>query len=211
MDLDRFGVATFNLYNLQLPGEAMNPRQQPWSPDGVLAQGAAGPVTDCASCRPTSSGSRSSGTPTRCARSSSAPTSTTTTTCWPSRPRAGASSAPPWCAEGCCAAIRSGSTSSPPAMQLRIGDGGPAGSGHRGRHRRLLPPGAGLRRRAAGGAPVDTGLRRPPEVEAPHRDPPGAVVRLRRARGSPHRARGPRCPRSGARRRSLRCGSCSPR
>lgn len=33
MDLDRFGVATFNLYNLQLPGEAMNPRQQPWSPE----------------------------------------------------------------------------------------------------------------------------------------------------------------------------------
>ena len=33
MDLDRFGVATFNLYNLQLPGEAMNPRQRPWTPE----------------------------------------------------------------------------------------------------------------------------------------------------------------------------------
>ncbi len=31
MNLDRFTVATFNLYNLQLPGLAMNPRQQPWT------------------------------------------------------------------------------------------------------------------------------------------------------------------------------------
>ena len=31
MDLDRFTVATFNLYNLQLPGLAMNPRQKPWT------------------------------------------------------------------------------------------------------------------------------------------------------------------------------------
>jgi predicted extracellular nuclease len=30
---DRFSVATFNLYNLQLPGEPMNPRQQPWTDD----------------------------------------------------------------------------------------------------------------------------------------------------------------------------------
>ena len=27
MDLDRFSVATFNLYNLQLPDRAMNPRK----------------------------------------------------------------------------------------------------------------------------------------------------------------------------------------
>ncbi|MGL5809698.1 MAG: endonuclease/exonuclease/phosphatase family protein [Nocardioides sp.] len=31
MDLDRFSMATFNLYNLQLPGKAMNPGQQPWT------------------------------------------------------------------------------------------------------------------------------------------------------------------------------------
>jgi len=31
MNLRRFSVATFNLYNLQLPGKKMNPRQQPWS------------------------------------------------------------------------------------------------------------------------------------------------------------------------------------
>lgn len=31
MGLDRFSVATFNLYNLQLPGEAMNPFQKPWT------------------------------------------------------------------------------------------------------------------------------------------------------------------------------------
>lgn len=31
MDLDRFSVATFNLYNLQLPGEPMNPGQRPWT------------------------------------------------------------------------------------------------------------------------------------------------------------------------------------
>ena len=31
MDLDRFTVATFNLYNLQLPGRAMNPGQRPWT------------------------------------------------------------------------------------------------------------------------------------------------------------------------------------
>ena len=32
MDLDRVGVATFNLYNLQLPGRRMNPFQEPWTP-----------------------------------------------------------------------------------------------------------------------------------------------------------------------------------
>ena len=31
MDLDRFSVATFNLYNLQLPGRPMNPHQKPWT------------------------------------------------------------------------------------------------------------------------------------------------------------------------------------
>jgi predicted extracellular nuclease len=31
MDLERFSVATFNLYNLQLPGQPMNPRQRPWT------------------------------------------------------------------------------------------------------------------------------------------------------------------------------------
>jgi predicted extracellular nuclease len=31
MDHDRFSVATFNLYNFQLPGLAMNPFQQPWT------------------------------------------------------------------------------------------------------------------------------------------------------------------------------------
>ncbi|MEZ5095384.1 MAG: endonuclease/exonuclease/phosphatase family protein [Nocardioides sp.] len=31
MDLDQFSVATFNLYNFQLPGKAMNPGQQPWT------------------------------------------------------------------------------------------------------------------------------------------------------------------------------------
>ncbi|MFZ2502056.1 MAG: endonuclease/exonuclease/phosphatase family protein, partial [Nocardioides sp.] len=31
MDLDRFSVATLNLYNLQLPGKAMNPGQSPWT------------------------------------------------------------------------------------------------------------------------------------------------------------------------------------
>jgi predicted extracellular nuclease len=31
MNLRRFSVATFNLYNLQLPGKAMNPNQTPWT------------------------------------------------------------------------------------------------------------------------------------------------------------------------------------
>lgn len=31
MDLDSFSVATFNLYNFQLPGESMNPGQLPWT------------------------------------------------------------------------------------------------------------------------------------------------------------------------------------
>ncbi len=31
MDYERFSVATFNLYNLQLPGRPMNPRQRPWT------------------------------------------------------------------------------------------------------------------------------------------------------------------------------------
>lgn len=31
--MDRCSVATFNLYNLQLPGIAMNPRQTPWTPE----------------------------------------------------------------------------------------------------------------------------------------------------------------------------------
>jgi predicted extracellular nuclease len=33
MNLKRFSVATFNLYNLQLPGKKMNPRQTPWTED----------------------------------------------------------------------------------------------------------------------------------------------------------------------------------
>lgn len=33
MNLDRFRVATFNLYNLQLPGETMNPGQRVWTTD----------------------------------------------------------------------------------------------------------------------------------------------------------------------------------
>ncbi len=33
MDLDQCSVATFNLYNLQLPGRPMNPRQVPWTPE----------------------------------------------------------------------------------------------------------------------------------------------------------------------------------
>jgi hypothetical protein len=32
VSLDRFSVATFNLYNLQLPGKRMNPRQKVWTP-----------------------------------------------------------------------------------------------------------------------------------------------------------------------------------
>lgn len=32
MSLDHFSVATFNLYNLQLAGRRMNPRQAPWTP-----------------------------------------------------------------------------------------------------------------------------------------------------------------------------------
>ncbi len=31
MDLDRFGVATFNLYNFQLPGRSMHPGQRVWT------------------------------------------------------------------------------------------------------------------------------------------------------------------------------------
>ncbi len=33
MNRDRFSVATFNLFNLQLPGVAMNPGQRPWKDD----------------------------------------------------------------------------------------------------------------------------------------------------------------------------------
>ena len=33
MSLDRFSVATFNLFNLQLPGRPMNPGQTPWRDD----------------------------------------------------------------------------------------------------------------------------------------------------------------------------------
>lgn len=33
MNRDRFSVATFNLFNLQLPGVAMNPGQRPWTDD----------------------------------------------------------------------------------------------------------------------------------------------------------------------------------
>lgn len=33
MDLNSFSVATVNLYNLQLPGERMNPGQTPWTPE----------------------------------------------------------------------------------------------------------------------------------------------------------------------------------
>jgi hypothetical protein len=33
MSLDRFSIATFNLYNLQRPGLAMNPGQRPWTED----------------------------------------------------------------------------------------------------------------------------------------------------------------------------------
>lgn len=33
MGLDRVSIATFNLYNFQLPGLPMNPRQKPWTDD----------------------------------------------------------------------------------------------------------------------------------------------------------------------------------
>src|SRR6188768_2448082 len=33
MDHERFSVATFNLYNLQLPGLHLNPFQKPWTKD----------------------------------------------------------------------------------------------------------------------------------------------------------------------------------
>src|SRR4051795_5711591 len=33
MDHESFSVATFNLYNFQLPGLAMNPFQKPWTTD----------------------------------------------------------------------------------------------------------------------------------------------------------------------------------
>ena len=33
MSVDRFTVATVNLYNLQLPGKRMNPGQKPWTPE----------------------------------------------------------------------------------------------------------------------------------------------------------------------------------
>ena len=33
MDLDLVSIATFNLYNVQLPGLPMNPRQKPWTDD----------------------------------------------------------------------------------------------------------------------------------------------------------------------------------
>ncbi|HSE71050.1 MAG TPA: endonuclease/exonuclease/phosphatase family protein [Nocardioidaceae bacterium] len=36
--MDRFSVATFNLYNLQLPGLAMNPGQRPWTEDEFEAK-----------------------------------------------------------------------------------------------------------------------------------------------------------------------------
>lgn len=38
MSLDRFSVATFNLYNLQLPGVAMHPGQKPWTEDEFAAK-----------------------------------------------------------------------------------------------------------------------------------------------------------------------------
>ena len=36
MGLDRVSIATFNLYNFQLPGLPMNPRQKPWTDDEFL-------------------------------------------------------------------------------------------------------------------------------------------------------------------------------
>lgn len=38
MRLRQFSVATINLYNLQLPGSAMNPNQQPWTPAEFAAK-----------------------------------------------------------------------------------------------------------------------------------------------------------------------------
>jgi endonuclease/exonuclease/phosphatase family metal-dependent hydrolase len=38
VDRDRFGVATFNLYNLQLPGRAMNPGQHRWTEEEFAAK-----------------------------------------------------------------------------------------------------------------------------------------------------------------------------
>jgi len=35
---DRFSVATFNLYNLQLPGRAMNPGQRKWTEEEFAAK-----------------------------------------------------------------------------------------------------------------------------------------------------------------------------
>jgi predicted extracellular nuclease len=38
MNLRRFSVATFNLFNLQLPGEPMNPNQTPWSNEAFASK-----------------------------------------------------------------------------------------------------------------------------------------------------------------------------
>lgn len=38
MSLDRFSVATFNLYNLQLPGLSLNPGQHPWTEEEYAAK-----------------------------------------------------------------------------------------------------------------------------------------------------------------------------
>ena len=44
MNLERFSVATFNLYNLQLPGDHMNPGQTPWTKGSSSARRSGSPA-----------------------------------------------------------------------------------------------------------------------------------------------------------------------
>ena len=121
MSLERFSVATFNLYNLQLPGSTMNPGQKLWTQAEFDRKvgwigGQLGRST------PTSSACRSCGTPTRWPRSSTAPGWTRRTTCSPSRPTAAGSSAARWCARGCCAGDPEWIGDFPDAIRLESSD-----------------------------------------------------------------------------------------
>ena len=69
MNLDRFSVATFNLFNLQLPGQQMNPGQRPWT-QAEFDRKLAGSAGSSRARRRHRRACRSAGTPMRSRRSS---------------------------------------------------------------------------------------------------------------------------------------------
>ena len=122
MDHEKFSVATFNLYNFQLPGLKMNPFQKPWTKAEFdrkvswVARMLDGIDADIIGLQELWNAEAMEAVLERGRRWRAS------TTCSPTRRPGRRSSAPPWSARGCSPARRSGSRPSPQAVRLESAD-----------------------------------------------------------------------------------------